>query len=439
MSLLADLRQYLYRDIWMEDLRDRSPQRRLLPWILRAIVLAARGIGRHRVSMWASSLTYITLISVVPFAALMIGVGASLGVPAKAVGSLTDPLPAEQAKFLTDMAESFQNMDMKALGVVAVLMLLYAIVKALSQVENAFNEIWGVERGRGFVRRVANYLSVAVVAPLFVFAGMALTASLMSSAVVQQVEALPVAGWAFDLLLFLAPFLAVWIALTVLYWFMPNTKVKFTSALVGALVAAILWQLAQTLYFGTQVGISQLGVVYGAFAAIPVFLIWVFVSWMIVLIGTEICYGTQHAAGYAFERIDTEPSSDALERTALRIAALLADRLDRGDAPPDADAVALALGVPARLVSRLLGAMAAAGLVSVLEGGGCQIGRSPDRMTVADVVDGIRGQGSSIPLRADTPEGAAERIDALSDKAREALSVPLRSLLDGSETGGAEP
>ncbi|MCU0724644.1 MAG: YihY/virulence factor BrkB family protein, partial [Planctomycetes bacterium] len=252
MRLLRRIRRFLLEDIWRVDLAHRSRVTRLLVHLLRTVILAIRGLSRHRSSVWAASLTYVSLMSVIPFIALVAGLGARLGVPGKAVESLTGQIPDEQIGVLRTAAEAFEKADLKALGVVAFLVLLWAMVKALTGVEKALNEIWGAERGRSFLKRLSNYVSVAVLGPLLILSGMALTAAIMSSTFMARVEAIPVAGKGAHFLLSAGPYLTAWLGLALLYWLLPNARVRFFSGAVGAVVAGVLWQLMQRLYFGAQ-------------------------------------------------------------------------------------------------------------------------------------------------------------------------------------------
>lgn len=429
MQLLQRAKRLVTRDIWVADVSKYTWWHRSLVLVLRALALAIRGVTRHDLSIWASSLTYITLISLVPFLALVVGLGTQLGVPDKALDSFSEQLQESQFTFLQDALESFKKMDLKALGIIAVIVLLWAMVKVMTRIERAFNEVWGVERGRSLARRLSNYISVAVIAPLLVLGAMTLTASMMSSAVAERVESIPAGGWLLETAIRILPYASNFIALTLLYWLMPNTKVNLLSAFVGAVFAAVLWQVAQKVFFSAQVGISSMGLVYGAFAALPIFLMWVYFSWMIALLGAEISYSVQHAGAYSYERLDAGISPASLEKTALRIAVLLADRFETGKGPVEADDIAKSLGVPARLTNQLLGRLDKRGIVAVLESGGYQMADSPRRVTAKDVILSMRSDGAALPPRGDVPPGATGRIDDLIGSAAEELEKPLVELL----------
>jgi membrane protein len=439
MQLLQRAKQFLIRDIWTEDVANFAWWHRALVLVLRALALAVRGISRHDLSIWASSLTYITLISLVPFFALVIGLGTQLGVPDKALDSLSESLQEAQFTFLQEALESFKQMDLNALGIISVIVLLWAMVKVLTRVERAFNEVWGVERGRSLARRLSNYISVAVLAPLLVLGGMTLTASMMSSAMVQKIEDVPAAGTLLQAVIGFTPYAANFLALTLLYWLMPNTRVRLSSAFVGAVFAAFLWQVAQKIFFNAQVGISSMGIVYGAFAALPIFLIWVYFSWLIALLGAEICYSVQHAGSYSFERLDHGISPASLEKSALRIAVLLAHRFETGKGAAEADDIAVALGIPARLTNQLLGRLAQRNIVAVLDSGGYQMADSPRRVTASDVVLSLRSDGAALPPRGDVPPGATAEVDEVMGNAIAELDKPLVDLLPVSPADSPDP
>jgi len=422
--------RFLSRDIWTADIDSLSALRRWLITLCRALVLAFRGLLKHRLGVWASALTYTTLISVVPFVALVAGLGAKAGVPGDLAEKFTSEIAEAQRSIVEDAAAAFEALDLKALGVVALLILLYAAVKSMIAIEKAFNDIWGVERGRSLGRRVANYVSIAVLGPLLVLVAMVLTGSVMSSAFVAELGTWPVAGWLLDVLFGFSPYFAVWLALFLLYWLMPNTRVRFTSALIGAVVAGILWLVVQKTYFRLQVGISREGVVYGAFAAIPIFLIWCYFSWMIVLFGTELSYAAQNARSFGFERGERSLSQVSFERTALRLALVLARRFEGGEGPIGNEALAGTLRVPARLVNRILAHLRTGKLVTEVEGGEFQVARPPRLITAEDVVLALRRSGEEI-----APAEMDPAIEEVTEASLAALRRPLAEMLG---TAGAK-
>ncbi len=439
MGWLRRARAFLAEGIWLPEASPASVPGRTLYSFLRVLVMALRGVFRHRVGVWASSLTFITLVSLVPFVALVAGVSARLGAPENLLEMLSGQISEEQYRVIENATRSFEEADLRALGMVAVVVLLWAMVRVFTAIENAFNEIWGVERGRSIGRRIANYVTATVVAPLLALSALALSATLRSSAVADRIAALPGAGAGLRLLLFAFPYLALWLALTLLYKLMPNTRVRWVPALTGAVAAGTLWHVAQQGYLTSQIAIARLGFVYGAFSAIPIFLIWVYVGWLIVLFGTELCYGVQHANTYVRERGDESFSAECLEQTALRTALLLARCFEEGEGAIDPPEVARRLDAPARLVNRVLGLLREGGLVSREEDGRALISKPPRLITAADVVRAVRSRGERLLEVRDDPPGSVAAVRDLRERSMAPLEVPIADLLAGAEGRRSPP
>ena len=408
--------EYLSDGIWRTDLSTLRPPRRTLVFLGRAILLAMRGMARDRVNIWAASLTYITLISVIPFVVIAAAASSWFDIPTGLVSWIKTEGPTDLGQTIEDVVTRFQQTDLKALGVISVLVVLYAMVKALTGIEKAFNAIWGVERGRSLGRRLSNYVTVAVVGPLLVMVALSFTASARL-------------GFAQQTLTSLLPYAAMGVLMVLLYWLMPNTHVRLVPALVAAVTASVMWIIVMKTYLTVQVGLSRYSAFYGAYAAVPAFLIWVYVSWIVVLFGTELSYAAQHAKSFDFEKSDTEPSVDWLERSALRVCLLLASRFEKGGGPLAPDVIGSLLGLPARFVNNLLNHLREAGTVSELEGGDYQIAKSPHVLTAADVVNAIRRSGESLPTKHDFPEGSWAAIATVTERSQQPLRVSLAEML----------
>lgn len=422
MSTFERVKKFVLYDLWSLEVAGLSRAKRAFVVTARTLFLVVEGALQDRMAVWASSLTYITLISVVPFVALCAGIGAKMGIPAKALSFLTERIPPGQHEFLNSLAEGMAKVHFKALGITSILMLIFAAIKGLSSIEKGFNVIWGVQRGRTLWRRLADYLSVVVLAPLLILSAMAITASLLSSSFVSYLSHLPVMNVAIRVALFFVPYVAVWVALTLMYLLLPNTEVKFVPAFVGAVVAGTAWQLLQWLGFKFELSLSRYSPVFGAFTAIPAFLIWVYLSWVVVLLGAELAYAVQTARTYGFERKGLKPCFESLENAALHTSILLASRFKEGAEPLSAQEIALKLRISIRLVRQILTILTGAKLVSELRDGGYQIGRPPERITVSDVVVALRKHGDTLPVR------STELLQQILQESLRALEVPLSRL-----------
>ena len=434
MRLLRRLKEFFTVGIWNRELRSSPVPVRAVFYLLRAVALVVRGLTSHRLSVWASSLTYFTLISVVPFLALIVGVGARLGVPGKIVDRFVADIPDQYVSLVTDAAQAFENIDFRTVGLVSLVLLVYAAVKVLLRIESAFNEVWGVERTRGTLRRLGIYAAVVIFAPALLFAGMVLTATILSSDFMLWVMKWSWARSFQTLVVRFLPLLSTWIALTLLYWLVPYTKVKLRAALVGALLGAFLSQVAQQIFFQAGIGLARLGVVYGAFAAIPIFLAWVYFNWVLIMLGVEITYGAQHAREWFRGGEEEEPETGPrAQDIALRVALWL------GTTPGghDVDAIASALGVPARLVNRLLGILADEGVLATEpESEIYRLAREPGDILAEAVLTPFRAESDLSGVGPDEPAAIPSVVRALRERARAPYQITLADLYREAGPGG---
>ena len=207
-----------------------------------------------------------------------------------------------------------------------------------------------------------------------------------------------------QVLLRLMPLLVIWFMFTLLYIFMPNTHVRIRAALVAGIAAGTAYQLFQFLYVSFQVGVAKYNAIYGSFAALPLFLIWLQASWMIVLSGAELSFATQNVDTYEFEP-DANLASPAFRKLlALRIVNLLVERFSPGKKPLDEDAIAHELGIPIRLLRYLLHDLSEAGVITSVrmvqeKVYAYQPAFDPDEMTIAAVLDALETHGTdSLPV-----------------------------------------
>lgn len=261
-----------------------------LRWLNRAFA----SIVANNCMQRAAALSYTTVLSLVPFLALAFALLKGFGVPNKLAPLILKKVAAGSEELVTGILTYINNTNMKSLGAIGLVTLLYTVIRLISEIEEAFNAIWGISEARSWSRKFSDYLSVVVSGPLLLVAATSITTSLQSQALVQ---ALFDSSYLGELLLFcfrLLPYLSIWAALTFLYLFLPNTKVQFSSALFGGIIAGTLWQVAQWGYIHLQIYMSSYNAIYGTMAVLPVFMIWIQTSWIIVLLGVELVYAHQH-------------------------------------------------------------------------------------------------------------------------------------------------
>ncbi|PKN41991.1 MAG: YihY/virulence factor BrkB family protein [Deltaproteobacteria bacterium HGW-Deltaproteobacteria-18] len=269
-----------------------------ISWFLvrlgRTIVLAVLGFNRRQGSSHASALTFYTLLSLVPLAAMAFGVAKGFGFEQLLEKELLKHFTAQQEviqqviEFARNMLENTKGGLIAGIGVIV---LFWSVVKVLGQIEDNFNQIWSVS-SRSIVRKFTDYLSMMVIAPVLLIMSSSVTVFIVSkvSALTSQVGLEEVATPAISLGLSLAPYILLWVLFCVVYLIMPNTRVQLGSAFLAAILAGSAYQFLQIGYVKFQIYVTSYNAIYGSFAALPLFLIWLQLSWSIVLFGAEIAH-----------------------------------------------------------------------------------------------------------------------------------------------------
>ncbi|HMP73190.1 MAG TPA: YhjD/YihY/BrkB family envelope integrity protein [Kiritimatiellia bacterium] len=396
MSRRAKLKQFIFHDAWTAEVSSLSGMRRLAVRMLRVTRLIVKGFREDDLPVRAAALTFSVLISLVPVLAIVFAVLKGLGAGEDALARLhtmIDVMPEQFQLFIEQMLEIVDRTNFWALGWVGVLILFFTVVQVLSSVESTFNRVWGVTRSRGVWRRIANYVSVTVIVPVLIMSGFAATASLSSEAVMAQV------GTAAPLLKFglgLTPLLAVMVAFFFLFVFVPNTLVKVRPALGGALIAGILWILWQKLYINLQFGVVRYNAIYGTFASVPIFLAWLYVCWVIILIGVEIAFAFQNHETFHMERSAARASVTSRLALVLVVMRGAAEAFVQGRGGFDAGELSQSRRVPVRLVLDTLRRLVEGGYLAQVseERGRYVLLRPPESIGLKDLVDLIAEEGA---------------------------------------------
>ncbi len=246
-----------------------------------------------RCLIYASALAFSSMLSVVPFLAILFAILKALNMHNVLAPMVLSNVTAGSHEVITRILDYISNTDVGSLGVVGLVTLLVSVMATLDNVEDAFNQIWGLKRGKKVHHKLRDYLVVIFGVPILIALTVTITTTLQHQGVVQWFFHLPGFGHLLLLLFRTVPYLSIWIALVCLYLFMPNTRVRVGSALAGGLLAGTVWQLAQWGYIHFQIGVSRYNAIYGTMALLPVFMVWIFASWVIVLAGMEIVWFLQ--------------------------------------------------------------------------------------------------------------------------------------------------
>ncbi len=293
------LERFLYIDFYYSILRrDWRVSTFLYDFVLKTVAVVVVSMDRFvkdASAISASALTFYSTLSFIPVVALVLAIARGFG----AANALEDWLN-EQTYTNPEVMQWVVNIASKALehtqgGVVTglgIILLIWAVVRMLSSTELAMNRIWGVKKGRSLVKKFTDYMSILFIAPILVVLISSMNVFLMSNLQDYAMEEgfLSYASAALRSILNMVPYVLVWFLFVFLYMFMPTTPVKFKYALVAGIVAGTVFQIVQWFYLRFQIGVSSYNAIYGGLAALPLLLVWLQLSWSIVLWGTELCY-----------------------------------------------------------------------------------------------------------------------------------------------------
>ncbi len=400
--------------------------------LLRGAAVVSMNFMEHRCLLRASALSFTTILSLVPLFALAFAVLKGLGVQNTLEPLILEHLTAGSGELVGKIISYINNTKMASLGAIGLVALIITVVSLLGSVEETFNEIWGVEENRSLYRRFSDYLSVVVSGPLLLLAATSITTSLQSQSLVRWLISTAYFG---DLVLFLfriVPYLSVWLALVCLYLFIPNTRVKIGSALVGGILAGTAWETAQWGYIHFQIGVAKYNAVYGTLAALPVFMVWIYTSWVIVLFGAVVVAAHQNRRVLRPDTGQDGLSWAARESASLVILLTVAGSFVRGESPRTLERIAAERRLPVGTTRRLLSNLVKAGYLVAAEGGRSYCpARDPGSIDMAELLADLKRQGASCPVSETDPVARVtlDMIAQLEEGGRGALrGVTLRDL-----------
>ena len=436
--MLPKIINYLQTDIWRVQLKHCPRKKFFLLRTLRIIVLAVRGFIEDKCKFRASALTFFSILSIVPIIALIFGVAKGFGFEKMVEKELMQKMEGQKevATKILDFANSLlANVHGGVVAGIGVLFLFWTVINVLSNIENSFNDIWGVKAPRTFARKFSDYISMTLVCPFLLVVSGSLTV-VISSQIKNIIQSFPVFHFIGPLvlvLLNLLPYVALWVVFTFIFMFMPNTKVKFTSGLLAGIVAGTILQITQLIYIKFQIGAANYGAIYGSFAALPLFLLWLQTSWFIVLFGAEISFAHQNVDTYEFEQECLTASNSFKKLTALLITQLLVKRFCGKEQPLNDIKISQALEIPIRLVRQVVFELVESGVLSEIKTkNDKEVAYQPaidvDMLTIKYVADAIEQRGNAdIPVEK-TPE-LDKLIACLNTLAGDIEKSPANALL----------
>jgi len=428
---------FLSRGVWNMRLKDLSGHRYFLIRQLRIYLLAVKGFYEDKCQLRASALTFYSLLSVVPVLAMGFGIAKGFGLDKILEKELKSNLSGQQEvlqfliEFANKMLENTKGSIVAGLGFV---ILFWSVIKVLSNIEESFNDVWRIKKSRTWGRKFSDYTAVMIFAPILLIGSSAGTVFIktMIQEVTQGSTLMETVGPFLTFVINLAPYFLVWILFTLLYTFMPNTHVKFKSGLIAGIIAGTIYQIFQVLYIEFQGMVTTYNAIYGSFAALPLFLMWLQLSWLVVLFGAEISFAEQNVENYEYEAETTEISYDYKRLLSLYVLHQIVDNFKQDKVPLHSQEISHRLEMPIRLVREILFNLDNAGLISELTTEkDKQMAYQPafdiNHMSVNKVIDALENSGSDkIPVL-ETEEYADLKL--IIEEYRKSFSVDGREIL----------
>lgn len=388
--------------------KPRTGMAHYLVYMLKVAYLSVRNSYLDRLPFQANALTFITLLGLVPALAISFSLAKGLGFSDNLKALVINEYTASQAEVLKYIISYVENTKVGTLGMVGLVMLVITLVLAISSVEETFNRVWEAPQSRNWLRKFTDYLSIMMICPMLVLAATTVWAAMSNYSVVQWMLDSPVLGTVASFGLSLGPFVLLAAAFIFIYLFLPNTRVPLISALVAGLVAAFLWWLVQSVYISFQVGVARYNALYGGFASLPLFMVWIQLSWTILLFGAELAHA-QHICSHGPLPKSILPPLNPAQREALALGVMqkVAQRFQTGGQPWSVSDLARSLKVAKAEVGSVVDDLEDSGMVAELSRDARVMpGRNLDNILICQVLGAVRGsldQGRAAGIEQEDP------------------------------------
>ena len=397
---VPDLTGFWERLLWADPATLPTWQTQVRP-AMRLFHALGRDLLSGRLSLEAMSLVYTTLLSLVPLLAVSFSVLQGFGVHNQLEPLLLQtlhPLGSGAQEIAEQLIVYVDNTNVRVLGAIGLAVLLYSVITLISKIEQVFNMTWRIDKPRPLAERFSRYLSVLLVGPVLLFSAVATSASLSSNAMVQRLAAIEPLGFLLQSSERLVPYVLITMAFTFVYSFVPNTRVRFLPALVGALVGGLLWLAAGNLFAQFMAGSTRYAAIYSSLAILILFMIWVYIAWLIVLIGSNIAFYVQYPEYLASRERDLRLSNRLRERVALQLMQCVVRRHFSGIEGASEDELARTVGMPLANVRQLIGMLEAGGFVvqTATEPARLVPARAPEQVPVRELLCYVRRVGEDV-------------------------------------------
>jgi membrane protein len=429
---IGTVRQFLNTGLWRLEVGSLRLPMRFLVFTLRIAMVVLRALSGEKIHLRAAGLTFYSLLSVVPVLAMLFGLAKGFGLDRVLEDELLRRGQGQEAvvtKLITFAQNLLETTQGGLIAGVGVIVLFWSVINIFGNIEKGLNEMWGITRSRPLLRKATDYLSLSLFCAILAAISSGLTVLITSEVTffVSRVQLLEAVSPLIFAGLKVLPIMVTCLLFTLIYTAIPNTRVWISAAALGGILAGTTFQVFQRIYIGSQVGVAKYNAIYGSFAALPLFLVWLQLSWLIVLVGAQIAVAYQHMDRLGYEA-DSQPVSQAFRRLlALLVASRVVKQFCSGPGASHARALSADLKVPNPLLQDLLKDLVTCGVLVEVKGKPnhdalYQPSTDPDLMTIYYVLSKLDEEG-----RDDLPLVDSDTLDKL----RESMAT-FRAALQSS-------
>lgn len=346
-------------DIWLLHEEKLPPLKAKIIKLLKVTMLSVQGFSRDLCSLRATALTLYTLLSIVPIIAMLFGIAKGFGLEKMMKQRLIEQIPSQETmvlqliNFAQNLLESTQGEVVAGTGII---ILLWTVIKVINDIEDSFNYIWKIEQGRSIGRKFSDYLSLMFLAPIILITSGSITVFLQTQLtwLINAIQLPGIGEWLVIRTLSLLPLVLMTGLFAFTFVFMPNHKINYKAGIIAGLVTAIMYILVQWTYLRLQIGVSTYNAIYGSFAALPLFVVWLQIGWMIVLFGCEITFFLQNYENYRHSSEFSNLSFSMKKVIALQVTHLIIKNFIPLNNPLTAAQIAKNLGIPIAIIQSIL-------------------------------------------------------------------------------------
>jgi membrane protein len=430
--MIPTLRIKLDDFIWGDTLEQRGSIGRLLAHVQRYLYGLIRDMFSGQITLRAMSLVYTTLLSIVPLIAFSFSVLQGFGVHNQLeplLYELLKPLGDQGAEITTQIINLVDNVKGGVLGGISLAFFIYTAVSMVQKVEESFNYVWYVTKPRSLARRLTEYMIVLLIGPVIIVIALGMIASLRSNSLVQLFLTNEAIGPILVATSKLTPYVLVTAVFTFMYMYMPNTRVRFKAALIGGIAGGFIWASISVIFATFVVYSTRTQLIYSGFAVAIITLIWLYLNWLVLLIGAQLAYYVQNPAFLRIGRREPRLSNAMRERLALNIMLLVGRAFRDSEQSVTVGDLGRQLRIPSITMAPVIIALDEGGLLAATEKEDLLPGRDMSTIRLDDILAVVRVHGETGSYR--DPEWSSE-VDALGKNLDDAVlaTVGERSLTD---------